>query len=85
MTASRDRFRALAAVFAALIVICGAGRSRAQFVYVNNNVGTTNSVSAFAYNAAGALTAVTGSPFATGGGGSFSPNVGSVDVIVVGM
>ena len=85
MTASRDRFRALAAVFAALVVICGAGRSRAQFVYVNNNVGTTNSVSAFAYNAAGALTAVTGSPFATGGGGSFSPNVGSVDVIVVGM
>jgi 6-phosphogluconolactonase (cycloisomerase 2 family) len=53
-------------------------------IYVNNDAPTTNSVSALAINpATGVLTAVPGSPFATGGGGSFAPNVGGISVLAV--
>lgn len=48
------------------------------YVYVNNNVLGTNTVSAFSVDANGALTPIAGSPFATGGsgigGGFFAAN-----------
>ena len=40
------------------------------YVYVNNNVSGPNTVSAFSVDANGALTPITGSPFATGGSGN---------------
>jgi YVTN family beta-propeller protein len=43
--------------------------AQSTFVYVNNEPSGANSVSAFSVGAGGALTAVTGSPFATGGSG----------------
>jgi len=42
----------------------------ATYVYVNNNVDGANSVSAFCVGTGGALTAVQGSPFLTGGNGT---------------
>ncbi|MGA7919536.1 MAG: putative Ig domain-containing protein, partial [Candidatus Acidiferrales bacterium] len=51
--------------------------SSATFVYVNNNVDGANSVSAFCVGSGGSLTAVAGSPFATGGSGSGSGLYGS--------
>jgi YVTN family beta-propeller protein len=44
--------------------------AQSTFVYVNNNVNGSNSVSAFSVGGNGALTAVAGSPFATGGSGT---------------
>jgi YVTN family beta-propeller protein len=44
--------------------------AQATFVYVNNSVAGANSVSAFSVGTGGSLTAVTGSPFLTGGTGS---------------
>ena len=85
MTASRQRFGAFAAALIALVAVGWPGRGWGQFVYVNNNIGGSNSISAFAVGAGGTLSAVTGSPFATGGGGSFSPDVGAVDLVVAGM
>jgi 6-phosphogluconolactonase (cycloisomerase 2 family) len=69
-------------VIAGALVLAFAGRAHSQFVYVNNNITTTNTISALAADAGGALTPVPGSPFDTGGGGSFSANLGSVNVLV---
>jgi 6-phosphogluconolactonase (cycloisomerase 2 family) len=55
----------------------------AQFIYVNNN-DNPNSVSAFAVDpGTGALATLPGSPFATGGLGDVSPNVGGVNVLAL--
>jgi 6-phosphogluconolactonase (cycloisomerase 2 family) len=43
-----------------------------DFVYTNNNVGGTNTVSAFSVASNGVLTQIVGSPFLTGGSGSGS-------------
>jgi 6-phosphogluconolactonase (cycloisomerase 2 family) len=57
----------------------------AQVVYVNNNIPSpNNSVSALLVSPSGTLTPLAGSPYPTGGGGSSSPNVGSVDITAVG-
>jgi len=51
------------------LLICATGVA-ATFVYTNNNPAGPNSVSAFAVSSSGVLTAIAGSPFATGGTGS---------------
>jgi uncharacterized repeat protein (TIGR01451 family) len=75
-------FRALRllACSATAVLVCAlfAAKSSAQtvpcasstFVYVNNNPDGANSISAFCVNSDGTLTAIAGSPFATGGSGS---------------
>ena len=85
MNDSGDRQRCngragLLAVAGAALVLLGAGRGSAEFVYVNNNA-VANSVSGFAVNlATGALTPVPGSPFATGGAGNFTADIDSIAV-----
>jgi 6-phosphogluconolactonase len=67
------RFAAAAVFVCALIASPAHAQSScssATFVYVNNNVDGANSVSAFCVGTGGALTAVAGSPFATGGSSS---------------
>gem|GEM_PF-2292873 len=44
--------------------------AQSNFVYINNNTSGGNSVSAYAVGAGGALTQVSGSPYATGGAGN---------------
>ena len=85
MNASRHRLPALAVVFAALVAVSWPGRGWGQFVYVNNNIGGSNSISAFEVGAGGTLSAVPGSPFLTGGGGSFPQDVDAIDMVVAGM
>ena len=54
--------------FGALICVARLPAQGASFVYTNNDQ-VANSVSAFSIGSNGALTAVPGSPFATGGAG----------------
>ena len=88
MTAHKHYVRTLAiggacALISSLIMPVTA---TAQFVYVNNNrPSPDNSVSAFVVAPNGSLTAVSGSPFLTGGGGSFSPSVGGTSVVTAGQ
>jgi 6-phosphogluconolactonase len=69
----KNIFRVLGFVAAGML---GCAMSSSQlyaqstFVYVNNSVNGANSVSAFVVGTGGALTAVPGSPFLTGGTGS---------------
>ena len=63
-----------------LLSLLVADHARGQFLYVNNNA-AANSVSAYAVNlGTGALSAVVGSPFATGGSGGFTADIDSVAV-----
>jgi 6-phosphogluconolactonase len=74
----------LAGALGAILTVCWAVGSPGQMVYVNNNEALSNTVSALAVNPAdGSLTPVPGSPFATGGSGSFAPNVGGISVLAV--
>jgi DNA-binding beta-propeller fold protein YncE len=75
----------LATTLAALLVACWPRSSWGQqIVYVNNDQSPGNSVSALAVNpATGSLAPVPGSPFGTGGSGSFAPNIDGVDVVAV--
>ena len=66
-------FVLLAAVF--------AESGLAQCLFVNTN-SSPNSVAGFSVNADGSLTAVAGSPFATGGDGAFDAAVGSTGLSV---
>ena len=76
------RLQMLAALLGMALGLLGPGSASAQFVYVNNNA-SSNSVSAFSVDGGtGALTALPGSPFSTGGSGDFSPNVGGLNVLV---
>lgn len=62
------------------LVLLAAGRTPAQFLYVNNNA-AANSVSAYAVDlGSGALTAVAGSPFATGDSGGFIADIDSLAI-----
>ena len=49
--------------------------AQSNFLYVNNDVSTSNTVSAYSVNHAGVPTELPGSPFATGGSGSTGPAV----------
>src|SRR5262245_33988140 len=69
-------------VAATIITFCWPATGRGQFIYVNNNIASTNTVSALKVGVGGALSSVTGSPFATGGAGSFSFDVDAIDVVV---
>ena len=85
MFAGRSRYRRIliGALFVAGLGALGLAPSvEAQFVYVNNNQAPNNSVSGLAVDGSGALSPVSGSPFATGGSGSFSSNTGAIDVVV---
>lgn len=76
----RHRRGARAAALAAALLAAATGAAQGEFVYVNNNA-VANSVSAFAVNlGTGALTAVPGSPFATGGAGNFTADIDSIAV-----
>jgi len=84
MTARRQFARSL--VIAIVVGLCLPLTAAAQFVFVNNNQPSPdNSVSAFVVAANGSLTAVPGSPFLTGGGGSFSPSLGGTSVVAAGQ
>jgi 6-phosphogluconolactonase len=52
-----------------VLSVCTTGAA-ATFVYTNNSVPGVNSVSGYSVSSTGALTALSGSPFATGGAGS---------------
>lgn len=60
-------FKALMCTVALLLPL---GLHAQNYVYVTNRTTTSNSVSAFAVDAGGVLTAVPGSPFSTGGAGA---------------
>lgn len=80
----RGYTRVLASALGAILTVCWAGGSWGQMIYVNNDQASSNTVSALAVNpATGVLTAVPGSPFATGGSGSFAPNVDGINVLAV--
>jgi hypothetical protein len=67
----------------ALVLACWPSFAVAQnFVYVNND-SSPNSVSAFALDGSGHLTAVPGSPFATGGNGSDGGFFAASRIVVV--
>jgi len=68
----------------AVFLACAPRGGHAQFVYVNNNASPNNSISALAINPAGQLSAIAGSPFATGGQGDFTPSVGAVQILTTG-
>jgi len=72
----------ITALTAATLVLVGSRTALAQYLYVNNN-DNPNSITAFAIGGGGGLTAVTGSPFSTGGNGDVSPNIGGVNVVAV--
>lgn len=76
--------RVLASALGAILTVCWAAGSWGQMIYVNNDQASSNTVSALAVNPAdGSLTPVPGSPFGTGGGGSFAPNIGGINVLPV--
>jgi Lactonase, 7-bladed beta-propeller len=52
-----------------LLVVFSVSMTAQNFVYANNDQTTANSISAFSVNLNGALSEITGSPFATGGAG----------------
>lgn len=52
-----------------LLILAGSDLYAQNFVYVNNNISGSNSVSGFSVAADGTLTPVAGSPFLTGGSG----------------
>ncbi len=58
------------AVTLLLAILLPVSLQAQNFVYVTNRTVTTNTVSAFAVDAGGVLTAVPGSPFSTGGAGA---------------
>jgi 6-phosphogluconolactonase (cycloisomerase 2 family) len=62
----------------ALIALASGLAAQSKFVYTDDDVSSTNTVSGFSVDANGALTPVSGSPFTTGGsgtgGGAFAVN-----------
>lgn len=69
-------------VLAVTLTMILTAPARAQFVYVNNNA-NPNSVTAFGIAGDGSLSAISGSPFSTGGLGDVSPNIGGINLITV--
>lgn len=63
------------------LVLAWGNSALAQCVFVNTN-SDPNTVAAFTVNPDGSLTAVAGSPFATGGSGAFDAAVGSTGLCV---
>lgn len=84
MNVERGRAAALTGMLVTVIAFTSPTAWAQQVIYVNNDASPTNSVSALAVNPAdGSLTAMPGSPFSTGGGGSFAPNIDGIDVLAV--
>jgi len=54
----------------AIAILATGLEAQSNFVYTNDDVFTTNTVSGFSVGATGALTPISGSPFSTGGGGT---------------
>jgi 6-phosphogluconolactonase len=84
----RDLYRHTAVpavVLAAMLVACWPASSWGQqVIYTNNDESPSNTISALAVNPAdGSLVALPGSPFSTGGSGSFAPNIGGVNVLAL--
>lgn len=73
-------FMSIMAFVAAIAGFNEAASAQMGYVYIKNQ-GTPNSVSAFAQDGGGALTAVPGSPFTTGGNSNFNNNMKSITVI----
>src|SRR6266498_2679811 len=55
-------------LISSLILLAGL-EAQAKFVYTNNDLASSNSVSGFSVDANGVLTQIAGSPFSTGGSG----------------
>jgi 6-phosphogluconolactonase (cycloisomerase 2 family) len=66
----------------ALLVLVGGLEAQSRFVYANNDVYPSNTVSGFSSDSNGVLTPIPGSPFATRGGGTSGGALG-VDRITV--
>ena len=88
MRVRRESTHAVGAVVGTILTVWLPVTAWGQFIYVNNNIGasgcpdpTCNSISAFAVGG-GTLTPVAGSPFPTGGNGSFNINIDALGVVV---
>jgi len=57
-------------LISSLVVSATVLQAQSKFVYTNNDLFASNSVSGFSVGANGALTEISGSPFSTGGGGT---------------
>lgn len=68
----------------ALLALVGGLEAQVRFVYANNDVYPSNTVSGFSSDSNGVLTAIPGSPFATGGGGTSGGALGVDRVTVAG-
>ena len=76
------RASVIGALVGALAIMMGPSAGRAQYIYVDNDEAPNNTVSALAVGPSGALTPVAGSPFQTGGSGSFAPDIGAVNIAI---
>src|SRR5579863_6481613 len=72
----------LAVKITALLALVSGLEAQSRFIYANNDVASSNTVSGFSVSASGVLTEIAGSPFATGGGGT-AGGASGVDRITV--
>jgi len=68
----------------AVLALVGGLEAQSRFVYANNDVFSTNTVSGFSADSNGVLTQIAGSPFATGGGGAGGGALGAARITVAG-
>jgi 6-phosphogluconolactonase len=68
----------------ALLALVSGLEAQPRFVYGNNDSLSTNTVSGFSADSNGVLTQITGSPFATGGGGTGGGALGPARITVAG-
>src|ERR1700686_4047006 len=68
----------------ALLALAGGLEAQSRFVYANNDVAPSNTVSGFSASSSGVLTEIAGSPFATGGGGMAGGAPGVARITVAG-
>ena len=69
----------------AMLALIGGLEAQSRFLYTNNDVLSTNTVSGYSVGSNGALTALAGSPFSTGGGGTGGGAMGASRITVVGQ
>jgi 6-phosphogluconolactonase len=68
----------------AFLALVSGLEAQPRFVYANNDVSSANTVSGFSSDSNGVLTQITGSPFATGGGGTGGGALGASRITVAG-
>ena len=68
----------------AVLALVSGLEAQSRFVYANNDVFPTNTVSGFSTAANGVLTEIAGSPFVTGGGGAGGGALGAARITVAG-